>query len=117
MRRCLLDFGCAIVAVNVFVVLLCHDLTTAESRVKAWYQQNAFKPPQWLRLLSVLRRWFCCWLLPLFVGVLYLVLVLLFSTLCPSSFAITLMGCFTLIVFLLVFIGSSSPCRGLECSV
>ena len=31
-------------------------------------------------------------LLPLLVGVLCLVLVLLFSTLCPSSFAIILMG-------------------------
>ena len=34
----------------------------------------------------------CLLLLPLFVGVLCLVLVLLFSTLCPSSVAITLMG-------------------------
>ena len=28
--------GCLIVVVNVFGVLLCHDLTTAESRVKVW---------------------------------------------------------------------------------
>ena len=34
----------------------------------------------------------CLLLLPLFVGVLYLDLDLLFSTLCPSSFAIILMG-------------------------
>ena len=34
----------------------------------------------------------CLLLLPLFVGVLCLVLVLLSSTLCPSSFAIILMG-------------------------
>ena len=45
-------------------------------------------------------------LLPLFVGVLCLVLVWLYSTLCPSSFAIILIGkrkraiCFTLTVFL-----------------
>ena len=44
MRRCLLDLGCAIVVVNVFVVLLCRDLTTAESRVKVWRWENAFKP-------------------------------------------------------------------------
>ena len=35
-RRCLLDFGCAFAVVNVFVVLLCRDLKTAESRVKDW---------------------------------------------------------------------------------
>ena len=40
------------------------------------------------------------------MGILCLVLVLLFSTLCPSSVAITFMGkgelvCFTLIVFLM----------------
>ena len=34
----------------------------------------------------------CLLLLPLFVGVLCLILVLLFSTLCPYSFAIILMG-------------------------
>ena len=34
--------------------------TTAESREKIWYQLNAFKPPRWLKLLPVLRRWFCC---------------------------------------------------------
>ena len=45
-------------------------------------------------------------LLLLFVGVLCLVLIMLFSTLSPSSFAIILRGkreragCFTLIVFL-----------------
>ena len=33
-RRCLLDLGCAIVVVNAFVVLLCRDVTTAESKVK-----------------------------------------------------------------------------------
>ena len=33
-RRFLLDFGNAIVVVNVFVVLLCRYLTTSESRVK-----------------------------------------------------------------------------------
>ena len=39
------------------------SLTTAESRAKIWYQYYAFKSPWWLRLLSVLRRWFCCsWL-------------------------------------------------------
>ena len=34
----------------------------------------------------------CLLLLPLFVGVLCFVLVLLFSTLCPSNFEIILMG-------------------------
>ena len=43
--RCLLGFECAIVVVNVFVLLLCRDVTTAESRVKVWRQLNAFKPP------------------------------------------------------------------------
>ena len=35
-RRWLLDFGCAIVVVGVFGVLLCRDLITMESRVKVW---------------------------------------------------------------------------------
>ena len=35
---------------------------------------------------------YCLLLLQLFVGVLYLALVLLFSILCPCSFAIILMG-------------------------
>ena len=61
------------------------------------------------------------------MGVLCLVLVLLFSTLRPSSFAIILMvreraGCFTLTVFLMSCVtgsvlGSSSRCRELVCSV
>ena len=34
----------------------------------------------------------CSLLLPLFVGVVCLVIVLLFGTLCPSSFAIILIG-------------------------
>ena len=42
-RRCLLDFGFAIVVVNVFVVLMCPDLTTAESSVKVWHLH--FSPP------------------------------------------------------------------------
>ena len=37
-RRCFRDFGCAIGVVNVFVLLLCHNLTTAKSRVKVWHQ-------------------------------------------------------------------------------
>ena len=32
-RRMLLDFGCALVGRSVFVVLLCRDLTSSESRV------------------------------------------------------------------------------------
>ena len=32
----LLDFGRVIVVASVFVVLLCCDLTTTESRVKIW---------------------------------------------------------------------------------
>ena len=34
--RCLLDFGCTIIMLNAFVVLLCRDLTTAESRANVW---------------------------------------------------------------------------------
>ena len=34
--------------------------TTAESRAKIW-QVNWFKLTRWLRLLSILRWWFCCW--------------------------------------------------------
>ena len=36
MRRCFLDFECSIIVVNVFVVLLCRNLTTAESMVNVW---------------------------------------------------------------------------------
>ena len=40
--------------------------TTPESRANIWYHINAFNPtppPRWLRLLSALRRRFCCcWL-------------------------------------------------------
>ena len=35
-RKCLLDIACAIAVLNVFAVLLCLDLTTAESMVKVW---------------------------------------------------------------------------------
>ena len=44
-RRCFRDFGCAIGVVNVFVLLLCHNLTTAKSRVKVWRQYNALSRP------------------------------------------------------------------------
>ena len=56
--------------------------------------------PRWLRLLSVLRRWFCCWdsVIVLCFVVRYLILY------APSSFAIILMGkragCFAQFVFL-----------------
>ena len=43
---------------------------------------------------------YCLLLLTLFVGVLCLVLVLLFNTLCPSSFAIILLGKRELVAFL-----------------
>ena len=43
-------------------------------------------------LLLLLLLIHCLLLLPLFVGVLCFVLVLLFSTLCPSNFEIILMG-------------------------
>ena len=53
--------------------------------------------------LSVLLLLIYCILLPpLFVGVLCLVLVMLFSTLCPSSFAIILMGKRELVALLLL---------------
>ena len=44
------------------------------------------------KVMNLLLLNYCLLLLPLFVGVLCLVLALLFSTLCPSSFAIILMG-------------------------
>ena len=44
---------------------------------------------------------YCLLLLPLFVEILCFVLVLLFSTLCPSSFALILVGCFALTVILM----------------
>ena len=63
-------------------------LTTTESRAKVWYQYIAFKPPVAevvvcckSVVLLLLIHWLL--LLPLFVGVLRLVLVLLFSILCP----------------------------------
>ena len=34
--RMLHGFGCATVVVSVFVMRLCHDLKTAESRVNNW---------------------------------------------------------------------------------
>ena len=37
-------------------------LVQSESRAKISYQlMHLSPPPQWLRLPSVLRRWFCCW--------------------------------------------------------
>ena len=48
-------------------------------------------------LLLLLR---CLLLLPIFVGVLCLVLVLLFITLCPSSFSIILIGKRQLVVLI-----------------
>ena len=58
---------------------------------------HLFKASWWLRLLSVLRSGSVAVdllfiLLPLFSEVLCLVLVLLFSTLYPSSYVIILMG-------------------------
>ena len=57
----------------------------------------------WLRLLSVLRRWFCCcWYFPLFVGVLCLSLFC-YALLCVhSSFTITLKIKRKLVAFLLL---------------
>ena len=75
--------------------------TTAESRTKIWYQWNAFKPPPpppppWLRLLSVLRRWFCCcWLFVYcnsLCGSLWLFYLLLYVNYVHSIIAIILMG-------------------------
>ena len=40
----LLDFGRALVVASVFLVFLCRDLTTAESRMKVWRLLNVFKP-------------------------------------------------------------------------
>ena len=41
---------------NTILIALCKS--KSESSAKIWYQLNAFKP-QCLRLMSVLRRWFC----------------------------------------------------------
>ena len=66
---------------NIFCVL-----TTTESRVKIWYQLNAFKPPPVAKtavrsktvvLLLLIYCFFM--LLPLFVGVLCMVLALYFQ--------------------------------------
>ena len=62
-------------------------------------------------------------LLPLFVGVLCLLLVLLFTTLCPSRFAIILMWKRGLVALLwlsswcLVTVSVLWPRAGLECMV
>ena len=50
-------------------------------------------------VVGLLLLTYCLLLLPLFVEVLCLTLVFVFSTLCPSSFAITLMGFLTLTAF------------------
>ena len=66
-------------------------LTTVESRANIWYKKNAFKPPLVSAAVrsNVVAVLLCdLLLLPLLVRV----LCLLFSTLCPSSFAIILMG-------------------------
>ena len=68
-------------------------LTTTESRAKIWHDQMHLSPTVTKaavrsELLVPLLLFYCLLLLPLFVGVLCLVLVFLFSTLCPSSFAI-----------------------------
>ena len=61
-------------------------LTTTESRANVWYTSNKIHlSPWWLRLAVFLLLLINC-------IVLFLVLVLLFSTLCPFSFAIILMG-------------------------
>ena len=73
--------------------------------------KNHLNSRRWLRLLSILRRWFlCCWFIDwgsshLFVGVLCLVIVLLCFTWCLFDFCKHLdkeerAGSFTLIVFL-----------------
>ena len=61
-------------------------LTTAESRTNTMHLA-AVRSKAVILLLWI----HCLLLLPLFVGVLCSVFILLFSTLCPSSFAIILM--------------------------
>ena len=61
--------------------------------------------PQWLPLLSVLKRAFCLddslfIAGPIVCGALWLVLILLFSTLSPSSFAIILFPDHTHLLFI-----------------
>ena len=59
------------------------------------------------RLVVLLLVLYCLLSLPLFVGVPSFIFVLLFSTLCPSGFALIYLdgeeraGCFTLTVFLI----------------
>ena len=65
---------------NIFFALTTTTTTTTESRAV-----NVFKPP--VALFLLIRGLL---LLPLFVRVLCLVLLLLFITLCPSSFELIL---------------------------
>ena len=70
-----------------------------------WYHLNAFKPPVASaavrsKAVIMLLLVYCLLLLPLFVMALCLVIVLLFSSLCPSSFAIILMRKTELVAYL-----------------
>ena len=80
-------------------------LNLSKSRANIWYHKNAFKPPRWLRLLSVLRRHVVL-LLTLFivtptVGVCNCSMFRCMSLYVDSSFAIILMGKRELVVLLI----------------
>ena len=92
-------------------------LTRTKSMAKICHKLNAVKHPplhaatpcplpQWFRLISVLRWWFCCCSSHCLWGFCVLVVVLLCITKCPFKFFNHIdeeerAGCFTLIVFLL----------------
>ena len=92
-----------------FPVFQCFDYLAGEERAccftliafgnlgKYLIWVKCIQAPKWLSLLSIPRRWlllliFCYFWVPFLVTVLYLVCVLIFSTLCQSCFAIVLMG-------------------------
>ena len=115
-------------------VVVCGKIFFSKSTLR-WMKQCLFWRKSWnvtqicLRLLSVLRRWFCC-----FVDSFLLLLHCLWGfcvwtlfcyavlSVCPFLFCNhidkeKIAFCFALIVFLVHFCGSSSRCRGLVCGV
>ena len=101
-----------------------YRLTTMESWARIWCQWariwcqcTAFRPPWWLQLLFVLgRRFYFCWF---FVdccsqcGVLCLFHALFSSVFCRNHLdGEKRAGCFIGVMWLLMFCGSSSLCRG-----
>ena len=76
---------------------------TSKMHISSQVAQAAVRSKAVVLLLFLIH---CLLLLPLFVGVLCLVLVLIFSTLCPFSFAIISLGknCFCVILLLAIYL-------------